>query len=137
MDASTDSIDKPKRKRITFMGREWFEARRAAEALRHADQEAAYIAELDAMPDCVGMCYFVGNDEIVKIGYSRNVPKRVSTIKSSSGPYRLNLLATARGGSDRERHYHHLFAEHALGSEWFNMHPDIEAEITRLNEVRS
>ncbi|MBB5709369.1 GIY-YIG nuclease family protein [Sphingomonas xinjiangensis] len=98
-----------------------------------ADEEAAWLAEMDAAPLTWGLCYFIGCDEgMVKIGWSKDVNRRLAELKGPS-LYKLNVLAAARGGREREAYYHQKFDAHALGNEWFTRCPEIEAEIARLN----
>ena len=91
------------------------------------------IIEMDSDPISEGLCYFWGDvNVLIKIGYSRNVNQRIRALNSSSGPYCFSLLAMARGGRDREMHYHHRFQAHRWSGEFFNPHPDIVAEIDKL-----
>ena len=113
--------------------KERFEARQQIARQRQLREEAAWLAEMDAAPHGEGICYFLGDAEIVKIGFSRQLSQRIGVLKGSSGPIRLELLATARGGYDREQRYHRLFAVHRWQGEWFHRVPEIEAEIARLN----
>lgn len=138
---STDSESvKPRRKRGPDPDRL---ARNIAE--NRARWDAEEIVTLDNSPLHVGLCYFIGATEwhtngpveIIKIGYSRQVSHRLSVLRSTSGPYKLTLLATARGGRGREMFYHHKFMEHAVGGEWFNPAPEILAEIARLTPISS
>lgn len=50
-----------------------------------------------------------------------------------SSPVPVAILALRCGGRDVEQAYHHQFSEHRLHGEWFKPHPDILAEIERLN----
>ena len=68
----------------------------------------------------------------IKIGKAIDVQKRLNGLQTSH-PHRLQLLATTVGGKPAERAYHARFAEHRLHGEWFSPHPDILAEIERLN----
>lgn len=114
---------------------EKFEARQ----LRYAEEAKARMhdtSELDAYPLSEGLCYFIGWDGgLVKIGYSRNVSRRRGELAGTSAMYKLRIMATARGGRDREMHYHRLFRSASVGNEWFNLTPEIEAEIARLNQM--
>jgi hypothetical protein len=89
-------------------------------------------------PQETGVVYFYGAHdrtdgtlELVKIGFSRDINGRLNSL-SNLGPMKGKLLVTAPGGSERERYYHKLFAEHRTSHEWFRPHPDILAEIDRL-----
>lgn len=80
-----------------------------------------------------GTTYFIGGEHgAIKIGRSVNVDVRLKDIQACS-PIPVSVLAT-RKGSSREKLYHRLFAAHRLHGEWFVRHPDILAEIDRLNQ---
>lgn len=77
-------------------------------------------------------CYFIGGESgPVKIGYSCNTKDRLRTMQFSS-PIKLDILATATGGRERESAYHEQFRECRLHGEWFERTPEILAEIERL-----
>lgn len=84
--------------------------------------------------------YFAGSDNgPIKIGMSCDPRRRLKELQTPGQP-RLKLLAvkhTGGVGSFEEGRYHERFAEHALGNEWFERHPDILAEIDRLNTPSS
>lgn len=102
---------------------------------RLAALDKAYLDECIAAPLSEGICYFFGCKEgLLKIGYTRNLYQRFNRLKSNFGLYKLEILATARGGNCRERYYHRKFAEHHRGNEWFDTAPEIEAEIALLRE---
>jgi hypothetical protein len=78
------------------------------------------------------LVYFVqATSGAIKIGLATDVKRRLATLQTSH-PEKLSLLATRLGGRVRERAYHAKFAEHRLHGEWFAPHPDILAEIERL-----
>lgn len=77
--------------------------------------------------------YFIRSPQAIKIGISKNPARRLSVLQTSH-PDRLDLVATCEGGRELERDYHLRFAAHRHGKgEWFSPHPDILAEIERLN----
>lgn len=79
--------------------------------------------------------YFIGSDTgPIKIGSSANPEKRLKALQTSH-PYKLRILAIARGEARREGIVHCQFAAHRLEGEWFDRHPDILAEIDRLNTL--
>ena len=126
--------EKPKRRRCWFLPSAEVLAERQRE---HDLREAAAIAEMDNAPLSWGLCYFIGCDEgMVKIGWSKDVNRRFNELRGPS-IYKLEILATARGGRERERHYHRLFEADALGGEWFTLSPAILAEIARLQPTPS
>lgn len=82
------------------------------------------------------VAYFIGHvAHGIKIGISNSPLERLSMLQTGS-PVPLRILACAQGGRDQERVYHHSFAEHRLHGEWFAPHPEILAEIARLNSER-
>lgn len=67
----------------------------------------------------------------IKIGRSFSPDTRMKQIKNAVGSEH-RLLATIRGG-ENEPSYHTAFRAHRLHGEWFSPHPEILAEIDRLN----
>jgi hypothetical protein len=70
-----------------------------------------------------GFVYFIGvviNDEIerVKIGYSRDVDKRLATLVAENA-YPLRVLGVLPAKPDREFILHRAFREFRLHGEWF------------------
>jgi hypothetical protein len=109
-----------------------FDARCAA--VRAEEERRAYEEWLTTPVEC-GICYFFGCREgLVKIGFTQSLNQRFNKLKGNFGIYKLEKLATARGGRSREGYYHRMFAAHHVGGEWFNACPEIEAEIIRLRE---
>jgi len=116
----------------SYLGR--MAAREEAARQRKEVEEAAHIAAMDAIDPKWGYCYFMGGDEgPIKIGYSTQLAQRLSCIRNQNGLLRIRLLAKLTGGRERESYYHHKFKEHRFSGEWFERHPDILAEIDRLN----
>lgn len=78
--------------------------------------------------------YFVkGAMDAIKIGFtSQSLKSRVQSIQNGS-PVRLKIMAWRAGSVEDERAYHERFAAYRLHGEWFEPHPDILAEIERLN----
>jgi len=68
----------------------------------------------------------------IKIGIARDLGVRLKTLRTMC-PVGLAVLAATNGGQPAESGYHDCFAAHRLHGEWFEPHPDILAEITRLN----
>lgn len=87
---------------------------------------------IEALAAQRGWVYFIqAQCGSIKIGRARNVRYRLDELQCAN-PHELNLLAVAVDGG-REREYHRQFAEHRTRGEWFSPHPDILAEIDRLN----
>ena len=80
--------------------------------------------------------YFAAADDgPIKIGMSCDPKRRLRELRTKTG-HDLKLLATFPThsvGSFSEYRYHSRFAAHRLHGEWFERHPDILAEIARLN----
>lgn len=77
--------------------------------------------------------YFIRSEPgEIKIGLAIDVQKRLRGLQTSH-PYALTLLTAVKGSKEVECAYHKQFAEHRLHGEWFEPHPDILAEIERLN----
>lgn len=76
--------------------------------------------------------YFVQADcGPIKIGTTGNIEWRLKTLEGQS-PVPVKLLATTSGQRLDEYAYHARFAAHRLHGEWFSPHPDLLAEIARL-----
>jgi hypothetical protein len=98
------------------------------------DAHIAWLHELAAKSKSHGKCYFIGADDgAIKIGFSIDPARRLRDIQACS-PIVVDILAVREGGEAREAAYHVQFAEHRLHGEWFARHPDILAEIARLND---
>lgn len=109
---------------------EEYNSREAAKI--RADMEAGWEAYDENAPD-LRLVYFIKSDMgQIKIGIAKNPELRLKGLQTSH-PASLALLVTCQGGKQRERAYHQQFAAHRLKGEWFTSHPDILAEIERLN----
>ena len=83
----------------------------------------------------IGCVYFLeGPGGAIKIGYARDLTKRLASLQTGS-PVRLRVLATVQGGSRLEREYHREFAGYALHGEWFSDNPRIRREVARLRKL--
>ena len=80
------------------------------------------------------LVYFVGGEGgPIKIGFTQQpIKARLKCIQNGS-PIKLRVLALQPAPRARESFYHRQFAAHRLHGEWFERHPDILAEIERLN----
>lgn len=82
-----------------------------------------------------------GAHELIKIGYSNNIPSRLRALNNAS-PFPLLLRAFEPGGSEVESFLHHRFrsarvdARYGTSKEWFNLTPELAAHIVGLREVR-
>jgi hypothetical protein len=73
-------------------------------------------------PSLTGWVYFMqsrGEDRAVKIGWSRDVARRLADLRTMH-PYGMDLVALIPGGKDLEKAFHVRFASRRLGREWFS-----------------
>lgn len=80
----------------------------------------------------ITVVYFIRSPTAVKIGTTNDAARRLRVLQTSH-PEDLVLAATAPGGRSLEAEYHKRFSKYRLRGEWFDPHPDILAEISRLN----
>lgn len=79
------------------------------------------------------LVYFIGSATgPIKIGIAIDPEARLKGLQTAS-PEKLYILTTCSGGLKQEQAYHNRFSKHRLEGEWFERHPDILAEINRLN----
>jgi hypothetical protein len=77
--------------------------------------------------------YFIGPaDGPIKIGFASRLSFRIRDLRLANA-FPLEVWAAIEDHPSVERAYHHRFATHRLHGEWFARHPDILAEIDRLN----
>ena len=78
--------------------------------------------------------YFIqeGEDGPIKIGMAGNPEKRLKGLQTGHAR-QLRMLCSCPGGAPLEALYHRRYSKHHLQGEWFDPHPDILAEIDRLN----
>lgn len=108
-------------------------AEKAASVSARTKQAADDYAAWERGEPLPGFAYFIaGDDGAIKIGTALDVAKRLKGLQTSH-PTKLSVLASVPGGRGAEQDYHARFAEHRLHGEWFARHPDILAEIDRLN----
>lgn len=90
--------------------------------VRRAEQwiEATYGPLRAYRPRARGFVYFVlaGDRELVKIGWARNVEKRVAELQVGS-PEELSVVLTLRGAPSLELELHERFFDLRLRGEWF------------------
>jgi hypothetical protein len=86
--------------------------------------------------------YFAERDGFVKIGWGRNIPKRMKELGTGDsaiegmrvGPVRL--LAAIRGGEQKESSLHAQFAHLRIGGEWFLFEAEVCEFVDSLNGRR-
>lgn len=104
--------------------------REIALAARERDAEAVLAA-------AGAEVYFLAVDDIVKIGFSKNVALRVAQLRSRGGalmpegydPKGAELLGTAPGGHELEARLHGHLSDHRVAGEWFVMSPEVREAI--------
>lgn len=106
-----------------------------AEIIRRARAAGAIVRQAPARRQ--GRVYFVRpvGLNLVKIGYSRSVRKRVRDLQTANGG-RLTLLCTMRGSISEERALHRRFASARREGEWFELTPEIESFISEHRKTR-
>lgn len=78
--------------------------------------------------------YFVqAPDGQIKIGISSDPQNRIMILQVSHHG-KLRQLAITEGNDQAEKAYHRRFEAHRLKGEWFWPHPEILAEVKRLND---
>lgn len=68
--------------------------------------------------------YFVQHNDLVKIGFSSNLPQRIAAIMTSV-PGGVTFLGHMPGDRDLEAHLHGRFADSRFSGEWFAITPDL------------
>jgi hypothetical protein len=88
---------------------------------------------IQARRDGKSYVYFIaGDDTPIKIGFSSQPHERLAILQTAHWT-KLSIVAMAEGTLSDESAFHRRFANHRLHGEWFDRHPDILAEIDRLN----
>lgn len=77
-----------------------------------------------------GIVYFVRAVDLVKIGYTRRLEKRVSQLQGMF-PYKIELLLALPGSKALEGAMHRRFVRDRVGREWFRQSPALAAFIER------
>lgn len=66
------------------------------------------------------MVYFISNQQYVKIGFSKNVESRMSSLQTAS-PTKLTLLFSIDGDTYTESKLHEYFKDFRMEGEWFDI----------------
>jgi hypothetical protein len=109
-----------------------WQSRLAQLAPAEAEQERRETIAIEAMDGRADLYIIQSAAGPIKIGISVNPRGRLKGLQTAH-PWKLSLLCVIPGGCALEAQYHARFAEHRLHGEWFSPHPDILAEIDRLN----
>lgn len=81
-----------------------------------------------------GFIYFIRAGERVKVGFTKDVKRRLSQLQTFF-PEPLDLLVAAPGSMLMERELHNVFAEHHITREWFSLTPDLARFADRLRDA--
>ena len=84
--------------------------------------------------DSSGCIYFLGREECVKIGKTKNIDGRVEALKSYV-PFKAELLHSIRSKNviQDEKKFHKIFAEKRINGEWFKLE---EKDIQKIKEIQ-
>ncbi len=80
-----------------------------------------------------GFIYFIECQGHVKIGFARNVAKRIADLQTAC-PFPLKLLAKIAGNLWEERDYHARFEIHRRQGEWFILDGSLAQYIASLSK---
>jgi hypothetical protein len=83
----------------------------------------------------MGWIYFIGDGELVKIGYSADDPGRRLEQLQTGNPRPLRLIAQYRGERYHERYLHQRFDGHHVRGEWFQLTPEILAFLSQTSRL--
>lgn len=75
-----------------------------------------------------GFVYFIKAGDLVKIGHSVNIKKRLETLQVAS-PVTLTLIGTMEGNYHLEQKLHLQFARYRVRGEWFELSEPIKEYI--------
>ena len=101
-------------------------ANRAKDGFVHRFRLQALVPR-DLAPDYHDRLYFIQHETggPIKIGISVNPTRRLKNINASAHDPRYRILATTRGGRERERMLHEKFARYRKHGEWFAPEQDL------------
>lgn len=81
-----------------------------------------------------GFVYFVKADVTIKIGYAKDVYKRLKALQTAN-PIQLELIGYIPGNKEKESSLHALFDDYRLSGEWFKYSDEIREYIASLNLI--
>lgn len=82
-----------------------------------------------------GRVYFVTNGDAIKIGFARDVKRRLRGLQVSFH-VPLLLLGSIAAKQSKEREFHERLKHLRLGGEWFEIHDDVFKLIEELEVKR-
>lgn len=79
--------------------------------------------------------YFIRSGEYIKIGYTSDLPKRLSNLQTGN-PHQLTVIHTilTRQAEEIEADLHEMFTEYHVSGEWFRLPDDAIARVKELYE---
>lgn len=80
-----------------------------------------------------GFVYFARTRKAIKIGYAKDVAKRVAALQVGNAN-KLRVVLELPGTERDERQIHWLFEEHRMRGEWFRPDPFVLASIDLMRE---
>lgn len=110
------------------------------EVFRYVVNVAREADVLDVLRRGQSAVYFLGIEDVVKIGYSTNPPARVASLRSKGATlapegYDLKaavLLGTTPGGRKLEHRLHDILGDHRICGEWFVRSPEVNEVISHF-----
>lgn len=78
------------------------------------------------------MIYFIQHTDFIKIGYTKEIHKRLSGLQVSS-PVKLKVLGLIPGNFEDESKYHIMFEHLRSHGEWFSADQDLIDFISKQN----
>jgi hypothetical protein len=82
----------------------------------------------DPLKDDEGYAYFVGFNQYVKIGFTKDIISRIKGIQTSC-PEKLIYYGSFVADSTTERNYHKKFDRYRLNGEWFHFGKEIRRHV--------
>lgn len=85
----------------------------------------------------MGYVYFISNQYSIKIGYTKNNPKKRLKQLQTGSSERLYLLGYVKGDLEKEKTLHKKFAQFKLrnNGEWFSADDELIEYINLVNEM--
>jgi DNA-binding XRE family transcriptional regulator len=78
------------------------------------------------------MIYFIQHTDFIKIGYTKEIHKRLNQLQVSC-PVKLKILGLIQGTCDDEAKYHNMFNHIHSHGEWFSANQDLIDFIDKQN----
>jgi hypothetical protein len=79
--------------------------------------------------------YFISDGTNIKIGYSKNIKKRIQTLSTGSSRH-LTILGYVYGDMNYEKLLHRMFIEYRQKGEWFKCNKKLMDFINQNNVLK-